>query len=199
MEVSETKWEQGEKLNGRLAMIGFVAALGAYVVTGQIIPGVFWCLTVLELTVRKRVVHPKRRKNLARSQSESWNCSARHILFLGDRRQGASCRGLHHKFDWRTGWNRYWTRRSLLLAGRIGYVHLFGGGSKTTRNGFVHSMLEFLIASMFTCAEATEIIGRVRADDRLSIQARAEVVGELIKHSDCDRNANVDWRNALLV
>ena len=41
MEVSETKWEQGEKLNGRLAMIGFVAALGAYVVTGQIIPGVF--------------------------------------------------------------------------------------------------------------------------------------------------------------
>ena len=41
MEVIETIWEQGEKLNGRLAMIGFVAALGAYVVTGQIIPGVF--------------------------------------------------------------------------------------------------------------------------------------------------------------
>tara|TARA_A100001201_G_scaffold435_4_gene1209 strand:+ start:816 stop:998 length:183 start_codon:yes stop_codon:yes gene_type:complete len=41
MEVFETKWEQGEKLNGRLAMIGFIAALGAYVVTGQIIPGVF--------------------------------------------------------------------------------------------------------------------------------------------------------------
>ena len=41
MEVTETKWEKGEKLNGRLAMIGFVAGLGAYVVTGQIIPGVF--------------------------------------------------------------------------------------------------------------------------------------------------------------
>jgi|TARA_B100000035_G_scaffold83024_1_gene69617 hypothetical protein len=41
MEVSETKFEKGEKLNGRLAMIGFVAGLGAYVVTGQIIPGVF--------------------------------------------------------------------------------------------------------------------------------------------------------------
>ena len=41
MEVIETIWEKGEKLNGRLAMIGFVAALGAYVVTGQIIPGVF--------------------------------------------------------------------------------------------------------------------------------------------------------------
>lgn len=53
-------------------------------------------------------------------------------------------------------------------------------------------MLEFLIASMLTCAEATEIIGRVRADDRLSDQTRAEIVGELIKHSDCDGNANVD-------
>ena len=30
-----------ERLNGRLAMIGFVALLGAYVTTGQIIPGVF--------------------------------------------------------------------------------------------------------------------------------------------------------------
>ena len=30
-----------EKTNGRLAMIGFVALLGAYLTTGQIIPGVF--------------------------------------------------------------------------------------------------------------------------------------------------------------
>jgi hypothetical protein len=30
-----------EVLNGRLAMLGLVAALGAYLVTGQIIPGVF--------------------------------------------------------------------------------------------------------------------------------------------------------------
>tara|TARA_B100001113_G_scaffold86604_1_gene69189 strand:+ start:190 stop:378 length:189 start_codon:yes stop_codon:yes gene_type:complete len=30
-----------EKTNGRWAMIGFVALLGAYVTTGQIIPGVF--------------------------------------------------------------------------------------------------------------------------------------------------------------
>ena len=28
-----------EKLNGRFAMIGFVALLGAYLTTGQIIPG----------------------------------------------------------------------------------------------------------------------------------------------------------------
>ena len=28
-----------EKLNGRFAMIGFIAAIGAYLTTGQIIPG----------------------------------------------------------------------------------------------------------------------------------------------------------------
>lgn len=33
--------ENAEKLNGRLAMLGIVAALGAYAVTGQILPGVF--------------------------------------------------------------------------------------------------------------------------------------------------------------
>ena len=33
--------EQAERTNGQLAMVGFIAALGAYVTTGQIIPGVF--------------------------------------------------------------------------------------------------------------------------------------------------------------
>ena len=33
--------EKGEQLNGRLAMIGWVAAMGAYITTGQIIPGLF--------------------------------------------------------------------------------------------------------------------------------------------------------------
>ena len=32
---------RAERLNGRLAMLGFIAAVGAYAVTGQIIPGVF--------------------------------------------------------------------------------------------------------------------------------------------------------------
>ena len=41
MEVNETHNEKAERLNGRAAMLGFVAALGAYAVTGQIIPGVF--------------------------------------------------------------------------------------------------------------------------------------------------------------
>ena len=29
-----------EQLNGRFAMMGFIAALGAYLTTGQIIPGI---------------------------------------------------------------------------------------------------------------------------------------------------------------
>ena len=33
--------ENAEKMNGRAAMIGFVAAVGAYLVTGQIIPGIW--------------------------------------------------------------------------------------------------------------------------------------------------------------
>ena len=33
--------EKAESLNGRLAMLGVIAALGAYALTGQIIPGVW--------------------------------------------------------------------------------------------------------------------------------------------------------------
>ncbi len=33
--------ERAEKLNGRLAMLGVIAALGAYALTGQIIPGIW--------------------------------------------------------------------------------------------------------------------------------------------------------------
>lgn len=40
-DFSVTHNEKAEKLNGRLAMLGIIAALGAYAVTGQIIPGVF--------------------------------------------------------------------------------------------------------------------------------------------------------------
>ena len=32
---------EAEILNARLAMIGFVAAVGSYLITGQIIPGIF--------------------------------------------------------------------------------------------------------------------------------------------------------------
>lgn len=33
--------EEAEKTNGRWAMIGFVALLGSYLTTGQVLPGVF--------------------------------------------------------------------------------------------------------------------------------------------------------------
>lgn len=33
--------ENAEKLNGRFAMMGIIAALGAYATTGQIIPGLW--------------------------------------------------------------------------------------------------------------------------------------------------------------
>ena len=33
--------EKAEQLNGRLAMLGVIAALGAYAVSGQLIPGIW--------------------------------------------------------------------------------------------------------------------------------------------------------------
>ena len=41
MEVSVTHNEKAEQLNGRAAMLGIIAALGAYALTGQIIPGIW--------------------------------------------------------------------------------------------------------------------------------------------------------------
>jgi hypothetical protein len=41
MDVTETHNEKAEKLNGRVAMLGIMAAIGAYAITGQIIPGVW--------------------------------------------------------------------------------------------------------------------------------------------------------------
>ena len=40
MEITVTHNETAEKLNGRLAMLGVIAAIGAYLTTGQLIPGV---------------------------------------------------------------------------------------------------------------------------------------------------------------
>ena len=34
-------YENAERVNGQLAMIGFVAAIGSYIFTRQIIPGLF--------------------------------------------------------------------------------------------------------------------------------------------------------------
>ena len=35
---------EAERFNGWAAMLGFVAAVGAYATTGNIIPGIFYCL-----------------------------------------------------------------------------------------------------------------------------------------------------------
>ena len=34
-------YENAERVNGQLAMIGFIAAIGSYLFTGRIIPGLF--------------------------------------------------------------------------------------------------------------------------------------------------------------
>ena len=41
MDKNHSYWKYAEKVNGRLAMLGFVAAIGAYATTGNIIPGIF--------------------------------------------------------------------------------------------------------------------------------------------------------------
>ena len=33
--------QEAEKTNGRWAMIGFIALLGSYILTGQVLPGIF--------------------------------------------------------------------------------------------------------------------------------------------------------------
>ena len=49
MEKANTKTIEKEKivaerLNGRFAMMGFIALIGAYLTTGQIIPGFIWTI-----------------------------------------------------------------------------------------------------------------------------------------------------------
>ena len=41
IEVTMDHNTKAELLNGRLAMLGVIAAIGAYAITGQLIPGVF--------------------------------------------------------------------------------------------------------------------------------------------------------------
>ena len=45
-EVTVTHNEIAEKLNGRLAMLGVIAAIGAYAFSGQLIPGIWWWFTL---------------------------------------------------------------------------------------------------------------------------------------------------------
>ena len=40
-EITVTHNEKAEMLNGRLAMLGVIAAIGAYAVSGQLVPGIW--------------------------------------------------------------------------------------------------------------------------------------------------------------
>ena len=40
IDVTVTHNEKAEMLNGRLAMLGVIAAIGAYLTTGQLVPGI---------------------------------------------------------------------------------------------------------------------------------------------------------------
>tara|TARA_B100000212_G_scaffold313034_1_gene265673 strand:+ start:409 stop:597 length:189 start_codon:yes stop_codon:yes gene_type:complete len=41
-EINNVNYPQdAEKVNGRWAMLGFIALIGAYITTGQVIPGIF--------------------------------------------------------------------------------------------------------------------------------------------------------------
>ena len=39
--IEQDYFENAERVNGQMAMIGFIAAIGSYLFTGQIIPGLF--------------------------------------------------------------------------------------------------------------------------------------------------------------
>ena len=39
--------ERAERINGWAAMIGVIAAMGSYAVSGQIIPGVWWYVSFI--------------------------------------------------------------------------------------------------------------------------------------------------------
>ena len=53
---------EAERFNGWAAMLGFVAAVGAYVTTGQIIPGWFQVLTT-NLLLKLRTSIGQKQKN----------------------------------------------------------------------------------------------------------------------------------------
>ena len=57
---------EAERFNGWAAMLGFVAAVGAYVTTGQIIPGWFQVLTT-KITEKAKKLLVKSRKGKSKT------------------------------------------------------------------------------------------------------------------------------------
>ena len=56
----------------------------------------------------------------------------------------------------------------------------FGVASKPTRNGIVHPMIPFLLASALTCSGANYLIEDVQKDKHLPQEEKADVI-EIIK------------------
>ena len=63
--------QNAEKVNGRWAMIGFIALLGAYVTTGQIIPGIFQAMEPISVDLYKQllILNEKNKNNRKRKIS----------------------------------------------------------------------------------------------------------------------------------
>ena len=57
----------------------------------------------------------------------------------------------------------------------------FGDASKPTRNGFVHPMIPFIIATAFTCSDADELISKMRTY-RVEEETRTEMI-QIVKDS----------------
>ena len=57
--VDQDYFENAERVNGQLAMLGFIAAIGSYIFTGQIIPGVFKVTWRLDSRIRRSHLTPR--------------------------------------------------------------------------------------------------------------------------------------------
>ena len=69
----------------------------------------------------------------------------------------------------------------------------FGVASKPTRNGIVHPMIPFIIATALTCSESEDLISKMQKY-RISEEARSEMI-QIVKDSaagECDWDAKAD-------
>jgi len=57
----------------------------------------------------------------------------------------------------------------------------FGDASKPTRNGFVHPMIPFIIATAFSCEDATSLISKMQTY-RTTEEHRTEMI-QIVKDS----------------
>ena len=77
MEVMENfnYWENAELTNGRLAMIGFFAAIHNYILFGAVMPGIFWYQKVFTPLAQRVTFNPqsKKEKKTMTPEAEKFN------------------------------------------------------------------------------------------------------------------------------